>query len=221
MKKSLFLLALIVLVVGLFGCESLIPAANVMPTASFSFAAHDLVVNLDGSGSIDIDGSVVLWEWDFGDGSSAFGATPQHTYVSGGTYTITLVVTDNEGGLDQVSRTVVLSAPAPPPEPVGVPVALFTHIQSGQYVTFDGSASYDVHVDGYTDGYIAWASWEFGDGTHWAGYWTWFDGTPMAMYAEHTYIKQEEEAWYTLTLTVKDNEGNTDSATCLIYIEAI
>jgi len=39
MKKSLFLLALIVLVVGLFGCESLIPAANVMPTASFSFAA--------------------------------------------------------------------------------------------------------------------------------------------------------------------------------------
>jgi PKD repeat protein len=50
--------------------------------------------------SIDVDGSIVSWRWDFGDGSSyssnATGDTT-HTYTSAGTYTAMLTVTDNTG----------------------------------------------------------------------------------------------------------------------------
>jgi PKD repeat protein len=38
-------------------------------------------VNFDGSASIDIDGIIVSYEWNFGDGGSADGASPNHTYI--------------------------------------------------------------------------------------------------------------------------------------------
>ena len=41
---------------------------NVAPVASFTATPDGLSVDFDGSGSSD-DGSVVSWEWDFGDGS--------------------------------------------------------------------------------------------------------------------------------------------------------
>jgi PKD domain-containing protein len=55
-------------------------------------------VNFDGSGSWD-DGSIVEYEWEFGDNSTDSGSSPhiQHTYSTAGTYYVTLTVTDNKG----------------------------------------------------------------------------------------------------------------------------
>lgn len=52
-------------------------------------------IQFDGTGSSDPDGSIVSYEWDFGDGGTGSGATPTHTYTSFGLYTVTLCVTDN------------------------------------------------------------------------------------------------------------------------------
>lgn len=58
-------------------------------------------VDLDGTGSYDQDGSIIEYEWDFGDGSpKGYGETTNHTYSAAGIYDVTLKVTDNNGGSD-------------------------------------------------------------------------------------------------------------------------
>jgi hypothetical protein len=60
------------------------------------------VVTFDGTASYDPDGgSIVAWEWNFGDGSPhAFGAVVTHTYASYNIvpYQVTLTVTDSDQG---------------------------------------------------------------------------------------------------------------------------
>lgn len=67
---------------------------NQHPVASFTYTENNLVVSFDASGSSD-DGSIVSYSWNFGDGGSGTGVSPSHTYVSSGTYSVQLTVTDN------------------------------------------------------------------------------------------------------------------------------
>lgn len=86
------------------------PVANAGPDKS---ALVEETVNFDGSGSSDLDGSIVSYDWDFGDGSSATGVTATHAYSAAGTYTVTLTVTDDGGLQDSDTLTVTVSeAPA-------------------------------------------------------------------------------------------------------------
>jgi PKD repeat protein len=50
-----------------------------------------------GGPSIDNDGTVAKWSWDFGDGTTDSGASVAHTYSTPGEYTVKLTVTDDEG----------------------------------------------------------------------------------------------------------------------------
>ncbi|UCG68597.1 MAG: PKD domain-containing protein [Thermoplasmata archaeon] len=58
-------------------------------------------VFFDGSYSSDFEGYIVDYDWDFGDGTQGNGETVAHTYSENGVYTVTLIVTDDEGGTDQ------------------------------------------------------------------------------------------------------------------------
>ena len=60
------------------------------------FGGVNRSVFFDGSNSLD-DGSIELYEWDFGDGEYGTGAEVQHAYNSSGNYTVILTVTDNDG----------------------------------------------------------------------------------------------------------------------------
>ncbi|MFO7618401.1 MAG: PKD domain-containing protein [Thermoplasmata archaeon] len=53
----------------------------------------------DASGSYDIDGCIVSYGWDFGDGSIAQGIAVEHTYSVAGTYEVMLTVTDDDGAV--------------------------------------------------------------------------------------------------------------------------
>lgn len=81
--------------------ESIVITPNQPPTASFTVQTQPpgFATSFDGSGSTDTDGSVVRFEWDFGDGTELVTENPttQHTYAQPGTFTTTLTVTDNEG----------------------------------------------------------------------------------------------------------------------------
>ena len=67
-------------------------------------------ITFDGSGSYDPDGSIVSWDWDFGDTTSGSGETTTHAYTNLGDYTVTLTVTDDDGGTDTDTTTVDVSA---------------------------------------------------------------------------------------------------------------
>jgi hypothetical protein len=89
------------------------PAVNQAPSASFTFACTDLTCSFDASGSSDPDGSLVGYDWEFGDGSTGSGVTTSRTFVSAGTRTVTLRVTDNGGATSSASRSVITTAPEP------------------------------------------------------------------------------------------------------------
>ncbi|WP_315914149.1 PKD domain-containing protein [Arthrobacter sp. lap29] len=95
------------------------PAANVAPVAGFAAVVSGLGVAVDGSASADADGSVASYAWAFGDGSTGTGATAAHTYAVAGSYTVSLVVTDNQG-LASAAVTKSVTVVADPVEPANV-----------------------------------------------------------------------------------------------------
>jgi len=88
-------------------------STNAAPVASFSFtpdtAQTNQSVTFDAAGSSDPDGSVASYTWDFGDGASETGATVEHLFTWQGGYTVTLTVTDNEGGTGTMEKTITVT----------------------------------------------------------------------------------------------------------------
>ncbi|MBU1914923.1 MAG: PKD domain-containing protein, partial [Candidatus Thermoplasmatota archaeon] len=147
---------------GLTGSDSkpVTVVAAIPPVARFTPTASYLNVAVDGSASSDADGTIVSYDWTFGDGSIASGMTASHSYAAAGTYTITLTVTDNDGLTGSTSQQVTVTLPPPP-------VASFTYSVSGMTVNVDASGS---------------------SGTGLSYAWTWGDGTTgTGMTATHTY----------------------------------
>ncbi|MCW3014125.1 MAG: Bacterial Ig-like domain protein [Solirubrobacterales bacterium] len=90
-----------------------VTVANQPPTAAFtgtpaSPRSGDPIA-LDGTSSSDPDGTIATYAWDYGDGTTGTGASPQHTYDTAGTYTVTLTVTDDLGATGTVSHTVTVA----------------------------------------------------------------------------------------------------------------
>jgi PKD repeat protein len=65
-------------------------------------------VNFSGSTSSDQDGDYLSYVWNFGDGSTATGATASHAYSAIGSYTCTLTVYDGRGGMGTSVLSVIV-----------------------------------------------------------------------------------------------------------------
>jgi VCBS repeat-containing protein len=63
-------------------------------------------VTFYGSNSSDCDGTIVSYDWDFGDGAAGSGVSPAHSYSTAGTYTVTLTVIDNDGASHMATTSV-------------------------------------------------------------------------------------------------------------------
>lgn len=88
-------------------------APNVLPVAVASASPTSgyapLPVSFSSSGSYDPDGTIAIYAWTFGDGSSSTAASPQHTYSNPGAYTATLTVTDDRGGSSTTSVSITVN----------------------------------------------------------------------------------------------------------------
>jgi chitodextrinase len=85
---------------------------NARPTADAGFDQIAIVgesVYFNGDGSYDVDGTIVTYEWDFGDTNTGSGVFPSHQYNIDGIYTVILTVTDDDSatGSDTVTITVI------------------------------------------------------------------------------------------------------------------
>jgi PKD repeat protein len=93
-------------------------AANQAPTAAFSSSCLNRTCTFDAAGSSDPDGTVASYTWLFGDGQTGTGATPTHTYAAAGTFSVSLVVTD-EVGADSSAVLHDVSPADPPASDIG------------------------------------------------------------------------------------------------------
>jgi PKD repeat protein len=103
--------------------------ANNAPVATFTSSCASLSCTFDGSASSDSDGSIVAYNWDFGNGTSGSGATAGTTYAGEGTYTVTLTVTDDRGAATSTSANVT----------VGLAVVAFRDAASANVTTANAS----------------------------------------------------------------------------------
>jgi PKD repeat protein len=133
-------------------------------------------------------------EWDFGDGSTASGAlTPTHVYADNGVYTVTLTVTDDDGGMGSDTLTVTVNNVAPTVEAGADQI-----VNEGDLVSFVAAISDAGSADTHT------VLWEFGDGSSASG--------PTLT---HTYA---DNGVYMVTLTVTDDDGGMGSDTLTVTV---
>ena len=87
--------------------------SNLTPVASASAGVTSgnvpLSVAFDASDSVDADGTIVGYAWDFGNSTTGSGLTASTTYTSGGVFTVILMVTDNLGATDTDSITITVN----------------------------------------------------------------------------------------------------------------
>jgi hypothetical protein len=84
-----------------------------LPTAAFSSPGSigaGVAAPFNGSASADADNATGLtFSWNWGDGTAnGSGATPTHVFVTGGTYTVSLTVTDFGGWSAAISHSVMV-----------------------------------------------------------------------------------------------------------------
>lgn len=189
-------LTLIMVFAVLYGCalfnRAPIAYFNVVPTTGSS----PLFVEVNASSSIDPDGDILTYAWDFSDGAFGSGVTLTHTYTVDGQYTIRLTVTDSQGQQGTTAQTIWVIQPSDLPE------ASFTASPSsgGTPLTaaFNAAASTDPN------GTIMTYLWSYGDGS-----------TGSGVSVLHTYAA---EGTYMATLTVTDDEGFSDTTSMLIVV---
>ena len=162
-----------------------------------------LVVQFSSS-AIDPNGGPLgrtAYRWEFGDGSSAFGASPRHRYTAPGTYDAVLTVTDSEG--KSTSKTIPITVhPRGGQAPVVETVANRTSGQAPLNVRFEAAAT---DPDGRESRLTY--RWDFGDDA----------GAQFGRVVRHTYMEPGE---YEATVTVTDEAGvSTTSDPITITVE--
>ena len=176
------------------GTPALTP--NQLPTAVANSSCTVNVCTFDGSASIDPDGGIATYAWNFGDGTTGTGVAPTHAYTTAGNYVVTLTVTDNHGGT--AATAVPVTSGTPPNSP---PVASFTFTCTFLDCSFDGSGSSD------SDGTISSYAWDFSD-----------TGTGAGSSTTHAF---PGTGTYNVSLTVTDNNGSPTTLVKPVSVVAV
>lgn len=173
-----------------------IAVRNAPPEAVISFSRDARCVGsnivFDASGSGDPDGEIARYVWDFGDGTRAEGKIVVHIYGRPGSYTVQLVVTDDDGATGKDVQRVRVEARPPEASFTFIP-----HIEDRGSLVVQREATFDASQSTSPDSVILKYLWDFGDGTE-----------ALGKVVTHTY---KEPGSYTVELLVIDDAGVTDT----------
>ncbi|MFN4218576.1 MAG: PKD domain-containing protein [Candidatus Bipolaricaulia bacterium] len=209
MKRAKFSL----LVVGIFvligtlvtGCGGGVkpPTAVINSPQSGAQFAVNQSVEFSGSAKDDAGKEVtkdIVFEWDFGDGSTGTGQTASHAYSAAGTYTVKLTVKTAAQAKETSPK---LESKQTAQIEITVKAALSVAISAS--VT-EGPAPLEVSFTAEVQGTAASYNWDFGDGS-----------TSTEANPTHTFTT---EGTYTVKLIVTAPDGSTASAEKTITVTA-
>ena len=183
-------------------------AGAVAPTARFTSSPLAPGVNQDvffnaSSSTPGAGHTLSAYAWDFGDGSTGTGVTVSHPYTRAGTFTVTLVVTDEAGQTGTVSAGVTVTAAS------SQIVAAFGFSPAAPDIS-DGTNT--VHFDATPSTPSSGQSITTYD-------WTWGDGTAATpnggKLLNHTFAVA---GTYTVRLTVTDTAGRSATTTLTVPV---
>jgi len=145
------------------------------------------------TGSSDSDGNIVSYFWVFGDGSFDNKADATHAYKDNGVYTVSLMITDNDGGTNFTSVQITITNRAPSARATDQAALTYTT------VWFDAANSTDA------DGSIVNISWHI-------------SGVNVDMWGKKVSYEFTQNGVYTVSLTVKDDDGASDGTSIFAVI---
>jgi PKD repeat protein len=170
------------------------------------------------SGVVDIHSATIDWGDGsavenatvfFASGSGALGGT--HTYADDGTYTVTVTVTDDDGGSDTREFTVTVNNVRPV-----LVVADDQTASEGSLLDLSGVGAPPLGLfidDGVVDTHVATIDW--GDGGALQNATVFFASGSGALVGTHTYA---DDGIYTVTVTVTDDDGGSAAKSFLVTV---
>ena len=153
-------------------------------------------VSFDASSSIDIDGEIVSYEWNFGEGNTGMGMQTTHIFQEHGKYVVRLVVIDDQG-LSDTSALIIDAGPEPIPPEAALSV-------SNQVGTAPFPVLFDATISSDPDGDIVSFQWTIGEEEI---------GTEEAFAYEFT-----EVGTYVVQLIITDDTGLQDTVEVTITV---
>ncbi|MFO8128859.1 MAG: PKD domain-containing protein [Bacteroidales bacterium] len=168
---------------------------NPPPVASFNYSTSSCDTVQFTDQSIGVGDTIQSWLWDFGDPSSGSSnhstqQNPVHVYVTPGTYTVALIVTDAHGCQDTLTQELEMYKP----------VADFSADTACK-----GTPTQFTDLSYCTGSAITGWLWDFGDGT-----------TSVAQHPQHTYASA---GYYYVTLTVYTPAGCQSQRMEQVYVQ--
>lgn len=118
-----------------YNTGSHIPIPNA--TANTDKGMPPLNINFSSAGTIDPDGDVLTYDWDFGDGTHSTAANPTKTYPNKGRYTVQLRVSD--GTNTALAVPIVIQVGLPPTVNISAPAA-DSNYKASDEITINASA---------------------------------------------------------------------------------
>jgi gliding motility-associated-like protein len=164
------------------------------PQAIFNTVGGNNACNLNvafNNNSVGAGNQQLQFQWDFGDGTASFMEQPTHSYLSSGTYTVTLIATALLTGCsDTTTQVIIIDVP---------PAPLFSTagVCAGSTVTFNNNTV------GVGQGNANWM-WNFGDNT-----------TATTYNTSHMYAVA---GTYNVSLTFTNNHGCVGLTTAQVTI---
>ena len=147
---------------------------GIQPVANFLISTEETTVTMENTSS-----NAISYEWLFGDGQVSFEENPVHTYDNFGTYTISLIAT-NECGNDTTEIVIELGT---------VPNALFS------YSGHSGCAPFEVqYIDQSQNNPTSWS-------------WNFEGGNPSTSNLQNPVVVYENPGTYSVTLQVTNDFG--------------
>jgi PKD repeat protein len=171
------------------------------PLADFSYSTNTCagqITQFTDHTQLNGGGSIVSWNWNFGDPLSGFqntntGQNPIHTFTGFLTYNVTLIVTNTSGCMDTIVKTVSVNQ---------LPLVKF----AADTVCLGSPTTFTDHSIAHASNIISW-NWDFGDGVT--------NGMQNPIHLFSTY------GVHTVTLTVTNSNGCIHDTSELVLVHPL